>query len=82
MFRVATVRTISVTFWIGVQLWSEAEWPSGDVYGGPQIDVLPSRFGRFFALFVGRVVHWSGVGGRSAEKVTFPRLARAPQSVE
>ena len=72
MFRVATVRTISVTFWINVQLWSEAEWTSGDVDGGPQVDAFPSRFGRFLALFVGRVVHWSGVGGKSAEKSYFP----------
>jgi len=66
------MRTISFTLGIGVQLWSEAKWTSGDVDGGPQIDAFPSRFRRFLALFVGRVVHWSGVGGRSAEQSYVP----------
>jgi len=67
------MRTISVTFEVTVQLWSEVEWTSGDVDGGPQIDAFPSRFRRFLALFVGHVVRWSGVGGRLlAEKSYFP----------
>ena len=66
------MRTISVTFGVTVQFWSEAEWASGDVDGGPQVDAFPSRFGRFFALFVGRVVHLSGVGGWSAEQSNLP----------